>query len=281
MTIWDHASRKSFLVDSGADESVFPATAQDQTLPRSQPLVAANGTEIATFGRRQMTLSLALGHSISQSFWIANVKRPILGADFFISHHLLIDLPKRRLLDASTARPFQGRPAHAPAAAISGLHRAHTGPYEALLQEFPDLLVQKFGSKVKHNIRHHIPTRGPPLHARARRLEGDKLASAKAELRNMEDLGIIRRSDSPWASPLHVVPKSDGSWRTCGDYRRLNAITEDDRYPLPHIQDFNGNLRGKTIFSVVDLVRGFHQIPMAPGDVPKTCLLYTSPSPRD
>ena len=69
----------------------------------------------------------------------------------------------------------------------------------------------------------------------------------------MEQLGIIRRSDSPWASPLHIVPKADGGWRPCGDYRRLNTVTEDDRYPLPHIQDFNGRLAGMTVFSVVDL----------------------------
>ena len=85
----------------------------------------------------------------------------------------------------------------------------------------------------------------------------------------MEDLGIIRRSDSP----LHVVPKTDGSWRPCRDYRRLNAATKDDRHPLPHIQDFNGNLIGRTIFSVVDLVQGFHQIPMAIQDVPKTAII--------
>ena len=70
----------------------------------------------------------------------------------------------------------------------------------------------------------------------------------------MEDLGIIQRLDSPWASPLHVVPKADGSWRPCGDYRRLNIVTNDDRYPLPHIQDFNAKLAGAMIFSVVDLV---------------------------
>ena len=85
----------------------------------------------------------------------------------------------------------------------------------------------------------------------------------------MEDMGIIRRSDLPWTSPLYVVPKADGSWRPCGDYRRLNAITEDDRYPLPHIHDFNGNLVGKSVLSVVNLVRGFHQIPVAAEDIPK------------
>ena len=89
----------------------------------------------------------------------------------------------------------------------------------------------------------------------------------------MEQLGIIWRSDSPWASPLHVVPKADGGWRPCGDYRRLNTVTEDDCYPLPHIHDFNGRLAGMTVFSVVDLVRGFHQIPVAPDDVPKTAII--------
>ena len=89
----------------------------------------------------------------------------------------------------------------------------------------------------------------------------------------MEQMGIIRSSDSPWSSPLHVVPKSDGSWKPCGDYRRLNVATRDDRYPLPHIHNFNSRLAGMEVFLVVDLVRGFHQIPMAPEDVPKTTII--------
>jgi hypothetical protein len=70
-----------------------------------------------------------------------------------------------------------------------------------------------------------------------------------------------------------MVPKLDGTWRPCGDFRRLNEVTEDDRYPLPHVQDFNQHLNGCDIFSKLDLVRGYHQVPMAAADVPKTAII--------
>ena len=90
----------------------------------------------------------------------------------------------------------------------------------------------------------------------------------------MLDMGIIRRSNSPWASPLHMVPKDSGSWRPCGDYRRLNSISTPDKYPIPPImQDFLGRLEGSIIFSKIDLMRGYHQIPVNEDDIPKTAVI--------
>ena len=70
-----------------------------------------------------------------------------------------------------------------------------------------------------------------------------------------------------------MVPKDDGTWRPCGDYQRLNAITIGDRYPLPYLHDFASQLHGTTIFSKVDLIKGYHQVPVAPEDIKKTAVI--------
>jgi cytoskeleton-associated protein 5 len=70
-----------------------------------------------------------------------------------------------------------------------------------------------------------------------------------------------------------MVPKKDGSWRPCGDYHCLNLVTVPDRYPLPSLADFSAKLHGCHYFSVVDLVKGYHQIPMSVADVPKTAIV--------
>ena len=125
---------------------------------------------------------------------------------------------------------------------------------------------------VSHDVVHHIVTTGPPIASKFRKLDGEKLAAAKAEFKQLEEDGIVQRSTSPWSSPLHMVKKSNGGWRPCGDFRRLNLVTEPDVYPLPNMLDFAAKAAGCTVFSKIDLRKGYHQIPVNPADVPKTAI---------
>jgi hypothetical protein len=143
-----------------------------------------------------------------------------------------------------------------------------------ILEEFPDVVnADKVLPAAVHGVEHHIVTSGPPIASRFRRLEGAKLEVARREFEAMEREGIIERSTSPWASPLHMVPKKDGSWRPCGDFRRLNLVTEADVYPLPNMLDFSDRLSGCTVFSKIDLRKGYWQIPVRLEDRKKTAVI--------
>ena len=91
--------------------------------------------------------------------------------------------------------------------------------------------------------------------------------------KKMEDMGIVRKSSSPLSSPLHMVPKAQAGWRPCGDYCCLNDATTPDRYPVPHIQDFSAYLSSCKIFSKIDLVWGYNQIPVSKEDIPKPAII--------
>jgi hypothetical protein len=202
----------------------------------------------------------------------AAVARPILGSDFFAKYRLLVDSATNSVLDASTLLPIGDTVPDRRSKLVASLSVV-SPPVRSLLSAFPNIVGDGTSTpQPLHGVEHSVETKGRPIWAKARRLDPDKLRVAEAEFRALEKMCIVRRSNSSWSSPLHMVPKQDGSFRPCGDYRRLNTVTEDDKYPLPSLLDFSADLAGCTVFSKLDLVKGYHQIPMSAADIPKTAI---------
>ena len=273
-TYRDLFSGISYLVDTGAAVSVFPVSGPEaHNVPSTSVLVAANRTPIETFGERSLQLTVG-SLKLSWTFLLARVNRPILGADFLHHTGFLVDVRRKCLVRPESWDTARLQPAPDAAGNVFHLQKPENQFIRWIRSSYPDILIPRFTEPtVKHGVTLQMPTSGRPVFARARRLPPDKLAAAKAAFDDMTNTGVVRRSKSAWSSPLHMVPKEDGSWRPCGDFRRLNDATEPDKYPVPHLQDFSAQLQGTRVFSKVDLVRGYHQIPVAPEDVHKTAVI--------
>lgn len=95
------------------------------------------------------------------------------------------------------------------------------------------------------------------------------------QVKALLDDGIIRPSRSPYNSPVWIVPKKldasgEKKFRMVIDYRKLNAITIADKYPIPEINEVLAQLGKSKFFTVIDLKSGFHQIPLKTEDIEKT-----------
>ena len=112
-------------------------------------------------------------------------------------------------------------------------------------------------------ITHSINTGdNTPIKQAPRRIPLSKKEAAYAEIHRMAEADVIEPSNSPWSSPIVLVPKPDGSIRFCVDYRKLNDVTKKDAYPLPRINDTLDLLHGSSYYSTIDLASGFWQVGM-------------------
>ncbi|GFQ63982.1 pro-Pol polyprotein [Trichonephila clavata] len=151
----DKVSKLKFLVDTGADVSVLPkhyapkADSSNELL-----LLAANGTKIATFGKKRLTLDLNLPRNFTWSFIIANVNQPIIGLDFLKHYNLLVDVKSGCLIDGITKLTTQGKYTNTDSL-TSGVQKIKTTPYHPKSNG----IVERFHRSLKQSLRCHAPTK--------------------------------------------------------------------------------------------------------------------------
>ena len=303
--VLEELSKQQFLVDTGSSFTIIPH--HSPAAPSGPKLRSASGQPIPCWGVQRRRLCFG-GRTFLWPCLLAAVEFNILGVDFLKQNNFLVDAMNGKLVAGHSGAAAVTQPSPVCAAvpappspsptASSGLspspstvssassavsrqpRRVATAAaplaaqQSALLEEFSDVLNEEGRLPPStHGVHHHIVTKGRPVRAKFRRLDGAKRAAAKAEFERLEKEGIVERADSPWASPLHMVMKPDGTWRPCGDFRLLNEMTEPDLYPLPNMADIMASLSGAKVFSKLDLKKGYYQIPVHPDDQKKTAII--------
>ncbi|GFV63077.1 transposon Ty3-G Gag-Pol polyprotein [Trichonephila clavipes] len=186
--IRDRRTNVTFLIDTGSDVSIIPATKTQRQNNSQMTLSAANTSPIHVYTTQTLSLDLGLRRIFQWTFLVGNVSTPIIGADFLYNFRLVPDISNSRIHSIKT---------------VSG-----DSVYHEVLRKFPDITKPpRPDQEIKHSVVHYIETNSRPVTAKARRLAPDRLRIAKAEFENMITLGHMRPSKSNYASPLHMVPK--------------------------------------------------------------------------
>ena len=176
--------------------------------------------------------------------------------------------------DAETGAPYSGVES-----AINNVNPTLSGAQrqrlESLLTQYHDLFAKSADDLGRTRLAtHEIDTADArPVRQAPRRLPHEQLKEVDEEVARMLHSGVVKHSQSPWASPIVVVRKKDGSIRLCIDYRKLNSITKKDAHPLPRIEDLLDTLAGSRFFTTLDLASGYHQVEVIERDQEKTAFV--------
>jgi hypothetical protein len=141
-----------------------------------------------------------------------------------------------------------------------------------VVNQYDEMFQKPKGLPPKRGIQHEIRLQQdcPPPNIGMYKMSVMENVQIKKQIQELLGKGVIMPNTSPCGSPIVLVPKKDGPWRMCVDFRALNKITVNNHYPLPRIDDLLDQLRGAKYFTKLDLRSGYHQIMIVEGDTWKT-----------
>ena len=154
----------------------------------------------------------------------------------------------------------------------SELNEEQTKQVQLLLEEFSDILSNV--PDQRNAVAHNIDTgQACLIRSSTYRIPRSLIKAVNEELDEMLAMGIVRPSTSPWASPVVIVSKPDGTIRFCIDYRKLNSVTKMDAYSIPRTDEMLEKIATAKSISKIDLTKGYWQIPSDERTIAKSAFI--------
>ena len=264
ISLYDTHNHIDFIVDTASPVSLLPLAQFPSFFNpnKSCMLFTANGRPLQQAGSVDLTIHFDNfpNSSFTHTFVLANVNNAILGLDFLSQNHFMVNTTSKSVFISDSA------PHNATLPPLQIIDYSSYS-YSDIIQLFPNLTAQTVDStKKKHPFEHTMTVTGSPVSFRPRRFNATKMDALNLLLDDLLQKKIIRPSISPWASPVHLVKKKNGSYRLVHDYRIVNSRCQKQNYPLPRLTDFTQYIDGANVFSKLDLRHAFWQLDVRPCD---------------
>lgn len=265
------------LLDTGASRTIVGndgwKVLSQMGIPRQRRSIVctvANGSKVKVLGEISVPVKVQDRTRVVDMLIVPDIPcQLILGTDFFRIMEVVPDLRNNSWLFAKES-PCDLISTSSPR--MSDLQRSRL---QSVLDDlFSQVDENELGCAV--GVEHTIHTDSPPIKQRYYPVSLAMQRIMNEELDQMLALGVVEKSRSPWSSPVLLVPKKDKTYRFCIDYRRLNAVTAKDAYPIPYVSNILDRLRDAQFLSSLDIKSAYWQIPVAEESRPYTA--FTVPN---